>query len=130
MLTSKIIHSLTAAATVSIIMATVYVVVQQNYRTSANDPQIQMAQYLKERLEQGKSIEHLLPPDSIDLKKSLQVYTTFFDGSGKPVSTTAYLNNTIPSFPAVYWILQKIIEKKGLPGSLSKAYAWLLLSAR
>src|SRR5215212_7525120 len=98
MLTSKIIHSLTAAATVSIIMATVYVVVQQNYRTSANDPQIQMAQYLKERLEQGKSIEHLLPPDSIDLKKSLQVYTTFFDGSGKPVSTTAYLNNTMPQF--------------------------------
>lgn len=41
---------------VSIVMATLYAIVQQTYRTAANDPQLQMAYDLKNRIEEGKSI--------------------------------------------------------------------------
>ena len=94
-----IINYLGAGAAISIIMATFYVLVQQMYRDNANDPQIELACELKQRLEHGKSVEHLLPGDTIELGNSLRSFITFYNDEAIPLRSTALLNNKMPALP-------------------------------
>ena len=89
-----------AVIVTTIIIMLVYAVVQQQYRTSANDPQVQMVYELCNYLEKGKSIDAFFTGDITDLSNSLLPFTVLYNADGKPVKTTALLNNQPPQLPA------------------------------
>jgi hypothetical protein len=87
-------------AVVTIIMGVIYATVQQSYRTGANDPQIQMAEDIGAKIQQGKSVENIFQTDAIDISNSLSPFVVLYDGSGKPLRSTGYLNGKKAELPA------------------------------
>ena len=75
----------------------IYVSVQQNLRQGANDPQIQVAEDLADRLNPQTQIPNF--SQTIDLRKSLSTFVIVYNHDGKPIASTAYLDNQIPSPP-------------------------------
>lgn len=96
---TNIISHIAAAIIITIISAVIYVTVQQNFRSSANDPQLQLARDIACRLKQNKNYEDLLPPDSINLLNSLGLFVQFYNQQNEPVFSTAILNGKAPKIP-------------------------------
>lgn len=96
---SEIIPALTAIAVATIIVLLIYAAVQQNYRMSANDPQVGVANDIRHRLENGQSIEGLFPADSLDISRSLGLFAVLYDGSGNPLRSSATLDGIAPRLP-------------------------------
>ncbi len=84
----------------TIIMFALYVAVQQNIRTSANDPQIQMAEDAAVFLGNGFVPSLLIGTSRIDISKSLAPFVIIYDDTGKPISSSGYLNGQVPVLPA------------------------------
>src|SRR5579863_8599259 len=97
---SIFINHLSASLITTILCLLVYASVQQGYRTSANDPQIQLASEIKNHLEQSRSIENIFPADTIDLAKSLGVFAVLYDHDARVVRSSGSLNNKNPVLPA------------------------------
>lgn len=97
---SLLLIHLTAAIVISAIILLVYAAVQQAHRSSANDPQIQIARDVSNALSEGKSINRLLPADTINIEKSLAVFAELFDNNGKPLQSTGLLNGKFPEPPS------------------------------
>ena len=93
----KILQHLSAIVIISIIMLLFYASIQQVYRSNANDPQTQLIYELKNQLEKGRTI--LLNSDSIDLEKSLSVFTGTYDINGNPLQSNGYLDGKLPHMP-------------------------------
>ena len=92
----KTIPHLSAMAIITIIIGLIYCAVQQNYRSSANDPQVQIAQELRSDLQKGK----LMPfDDSVEMQTSLSVFEEACDKNGNPLLSTGYLNGKVPRLP-------------------------------
>ncbi len=85
-------------AIITLLLAIIYAVVQQAYRSGANDPQIQIARDINLKLQQGKSVENYFT-DTIDIARSLSVFNTLFDAEGEPVCSSGYLQNKMPKIP-------------------------------
>ena len=96
---SSIITHFAAAIIITGIILLVYASVQQAHRSSANDPQIQIARDASDALSKGKSIDHLIAADTINLLTSPAVFTEIFDASGKPLQSTGLLNGKLPQPP-------------------------------
>lgn len=77
----------------------VYVTVQQSYRQSANDPQIQIAQDTVLAINSGFSPKDAVFRNKIDISKSLAPYIIIYDESGKPIVSGAILDNKTPNPP-------------------------------
>lgn len=81
----------------------VYTVVQQNYRQSLDDPQIQMAEDTANALLLGATVESVLPTQSIWVNESLSPWIAVFDEKGDIVDRTTAGGKTIffavPGFP-------------------------------
>lgn len=78
----------------------VYVVAQQNYRQSANDPQIAYAQDISASLNTGVSPQEIIPPAKIDISKSLATFIMVFDTSNKLVLSTGEIKGEVPTVPS------------------------------
>lgn len=76
-----------------------YLTVQQNYRQSANDPQIQMSEDIASTLESGKEVASVIPGNAVDLSKSLAPFIIVFNDAGQPISSNASLVGRIPVPP-------------------------------
>ena len=90
---------LSAAAVVTVVTGLIYVAVQQNYRSGANDPQLQIARDINDRLRRGSSIQKYLQ-DSVNLNSDLAVFTTLYDGRAMPVQSSGFLDGKIPRLPS------------------------------
>ena len=99
MVRKKIIHLIPLAIAVTALFATLYLTIQQNYRMSADDPQIQMAEDAATALGNGANPSDLNSSSKIDVAKSLAAFYIIFDQKGKVVSSNASLNNTTPTPP-------------------------------
>ena len=77
-----------------------YVTVQQNYRTSLNDPQIQMAEDAVYYISQGASVSDVVAPIPIDIGKSLAPFTIVYDKNQKPVAYSGRLRGVVPTPPS------------------------------
>lgn len=75
-----------------------YVVVQQNYRQSANDPQIQIAEDLADGLASGQQKAEGLTLSAVDIGKSLSVFRIVLDENGEIVASEASLDGQ-PAIP-------------------------------
>lgn len=96
---------------ITLLIGLIYVSVQQTLRQGANDPQIQVAEDLANQLSQTTK-----PPilnTVVDLKKSLATFVIIFDNRGKPISSTAFLDNQIPAPPlGVFQSAEKFKENR------------------
>jgi hypothetical protein len=62
------------------------VTVQQNYRLSANDPQVQLADDAAAQLKQGQPAATIVGPRQIDAGTSLAPFVTIYDGGDEHTS--------------------------------------------
>jgi hypothetical protein len=79
---------------------TVYVVAQQTWRTSANDPQIQLARDAAAALAAGRPVDTVVAHDSVDMERSLAPFLIVFDADGKIVGASGTLRGHVPVIPA------------------------------
>lgn len=77
----------------------VYATVQQNYRQSLNDPQIQLAEDAARALMRGEDSFSLLPQTQIDIGASLAPYIIIYDEHMNPIAYSGTLNNEPPVPP-------------------------------
>ena len=89
----------TAAILVSGIILLVYTSVQQEYRTGANDPQIQIARDAVSRLKQGKPLNEIMPADTIDLGQSLGIFMQFYDAKNNLLLSNGFDGSKAPTVP-------------------------------
>jgi hypothetical protein len=78
----------------------VYATVQQNYRQTANDPQIQMAEDAASSLEKNWLPSALIPKmELVDIRESLAPFLIIFDDNGIVLESSAKLNGNVPVPP-------------------------------
>lgn len=89
------------ATAVSILSIALYVSVQQNYRASLNDPQIQMAEDGAAILAAGGVPDDVVPrvPRRLDVASSLAPWIAVYDASSTPLEASAVLNAAPPAVP-------------------------------
>lgn len=95
------------AVAVSAIYLSIYVVIQQEIRMSANDPQIQMAQDMANYLNTNKFAQI---SGTVDVSQSLAPFTIIYNLEGVVINANAILDNITPSLPS--GVLQQA-KKKG-----------------
>lgn len=83
----------------SIGLACTYVAVQQNYRTSLNDPQVQVTQDAVVLVANGQTPESLVPTEKINMAISLSPFIIVYDEQGKTVAGSGLLNGAVPTPP-------------------------------
>ena len=86
----------------TIIMLTAYVTIQQNYRMSANDPQIMVVQDIAAALSKGYPAKSLFDGSSkVDVAYSLSPFGMAFDDKGNLLSSSASNSDgAVPMPPA------------------------------
>ena len=90
------------AAAITVLCLLIHVAVQQNYRQSLNDPQIQMAEDAARALEAGTPVAQIIPVgyvETVDLKESLAPWLAFYDATGTPLLSTGVLDGAMPQPP-------------------------------
>lgn len=85
---------------ITVLCALVFVSVQQVYRQSANDPQIQLSEDMARYLAEGKDVKAVMPPMKVDVSKSLVWIVTVYDAAGAVVESNAMLDGQVPVLPA------------------------------
>ena len=89
------------AATITILCGLVYAAVQQNYRQSANDPQIQISEDVVNVLAKGAPPEYIIPKgNTIEMSQSLSPFLIIFDDAGVATATSVTLDGKNPTIPA------------------------------
>lgn len=79
----------------------VEVAVQQHMRTSANDPQIQLAEDVAAVLTRGMNPASVVSGvGAVNMARSLAPFVMIFDAAGKPMLSTGQLNGATPAPPA------------------------------
>lgn len=84
---------------VTVMCGLIYVSVQHSHRSGANDPQLQIALDLKNAIESDRSTEQWMPVDSVDISKSLSVFSTLYNKNGEPLRSTGFLDGQLPRLP-------------------------------
>lgn len=88
------------AAAIIILSLTAFSLVQQNYRMSANDPQIDGLESAIEKINEGAQIEAMLPPiGETEISKIHQPFAIAFDETGKVLGSTVNVDGQNPNFP-------------------------------
>jgi hypothetical protein len=80
----------------------VYAAVQQDYRQSLNDPQIQMAEDAAAAINTGADPKTVVPPTSVDISMSLAPWIAAYGEDGTPIASSGFLFNAkgLPTPPA------------------------------
>jgi hypothetical protein len=95
----SIVLWLPIAAVSTVFAGVVYATVQQSQRSSANDPQLQMAEDAAAQLSRGAAPENVAPGSPVDIARSLAPFTIVFDGDGTVRASTAELDSHTPVPP-------------------------------
>ncbi len=90
---------LPAALVVTLLCGLVYATVQQSFRASANDPQIQLAEDAATRLSHGTPPQAVVSGAKLDMARSLSPFLIVFDDAGQPVASSVQLNGATPVPP-------------------------------
>ncbi len=78
----------------------VYVAVQQNFRTNANDPQIQLAEDFANQLSAGRTVDSINTSISVDMVKSLALFIFVYDDAGNILVGSGKINGQYPALPS------------------------------
>jgi len=103
MQTSFFLHTLKIwlpiAVAVTGIAALAYVLVQQDLRQGANDPQIQIVEDAAVKLAAGAKPATLIGAEKIEISESLTPFEIVTNEKGKIISSSATLDGAAPSIP-------------------------------
>jgi hypothetical protein len=88
------------AIVITAVFLTIYVTVQQNFRTGANDPQIELAENYAIALSSGESLESFTLGKTVDVSESLAPFVVFYDGAGGPIQGSGKLHGSYPIPPS------------------------------
>jgi hypothetical protein len=94
-----LLYWLPMALGITVLAALVYLAVQQNFRQTANDPQIQMAEDAAAQLEEGRQPQAVVGESKVDMARSLAPFLIVYDDTGRPVASSAQLDGQTPSIP-------------------------------
>lgn len=95
----------------TVLCGLIYLSVQQNFRMSANDPQIQVAEDIATGFQTGvTSPQAFVSPYKIDIAKSLGTFVIIFDKNRNVVASNAQLDGQTPSLPKGVF---DYVDKKG-----------------
>lgn len=86
-------------AVATVLLGVLYVAVQQDLRSGANDPQLATAQDLAGRLATGEDVDQVGAGPVVDLARSLAPFVIILDESNKVVASTARLDGATPRPP-------------------------------
>lgn len=89
---------LAVAGSSTILLGTVYVLVQQATRLAVDDLPLSTAQVVKIQLESGTAPADVIPPVKTDLKKQTALFVSITDADRNLLATSASLNGK-PSLP-------------------------------
>lgn len=87
------------ALAITLLSGLLYVVEQQHLRTSANDPQIYLAEDAAVRLKAGVKPVTFATKDPTDIGTSLAPWLAIYDATGTPIVSTGLLHETMPQVP-------------------------------
>lgn len=90
---------LPSALALTLLVGFSYVAVQQVYRTSADDPQLQLAQDAAARLADGAPLEAVVPTGTVDIAKSLSPFVIVYGSDNTPLAGSGTLDGTLPTPP-------------------------------
>jgi len=96
---ASIVQFIPLATVIILVSGLSYVFVQQSYRSSANDPQIQMVIDARNALNGGATPQSLVPTSQIDIAQSQSPYLAIFDQGGQPLASAATLHGAPPVPP-------------------------------
>ena len=99
MKSSNLISHLAIAIIITVLSGLIYATVQQSYRSGANDPQLQLAKDIAFALKNNRSIDQLLPKNTIEISESLAPFVVLYDNNGEPVQSTGMLDGHLPKIP-------------------------------
>lgn len=100
------------AVVVSGICGTTYLTVQQDYRMSANDPQIQIAEDGAAMLNQGQQLNMVVPVTKVPMDMSLAPFVMVFNDQGKLLASSVTLHGQAPQVPAGVFSMVKAQGEK------------------
>jgi hypothetical protein len=84
----------------TVVALAIYAAVQQNYRLTANDPQIEVAQTIADEVKGGIPAESIIgQTGTIDMSASLSLFAMVFDKDGKLLGTSGILGDQQPTPP-------------------------------
>jgi hypothetical protein len=92
-------HWIPLAVAITALCGLVYLVVQQELRQTANDPQIQIAEDAALAMENGAPVNSRLPADKVAIEKSLSPFVIVFDDRGEVIASSATLHGGTPQLP-------------------------------
>lgn len=95
-----IFQAVLLAAVSSLFALAMYLTVQHVLRSSANDPQFQMASEAAAQLEQGDDPTTVVGMRQVDISRSLVPFLIVYDASGEPLASAARLDGSIPQPPS------------------------------
>lgn len=90
---------LPAVLVTSAVALLVFAAGQHELRSSANDPQLQVAEDAAARLSSGAQPAELTTGPQVDLARSLALHLTVYDANGRVLASTATLNGVTPTPP-------------------------------
>ncbi len=93
------------------IAVTIFGTVQQSYRQSANDPQIQLAEDGARVLQAGALPSAVVPQNDIDISQSLAPFVIVYNDLEKPLESSGALNGKIPIPPTGVFDVVRAQEK-------------------
>jgi hypothetical protein len=90
------------AVVIVIFSGLAYAAVQQNYRQSANDPQIQIAEDIADAINTGKAQPDSIvsPEPTADISSSLATFAAIYSATGTPVGSSVSLDGKLPTLPS------------------------------
>ena len=87
------------SALVTLLCGLVFVSLQQAYRLSANDPQIQISEDMVAYLAGGGEVQSVMPPSEVDIAKSLVWFLSVYNEKGEILESNAKLDGQVPVLP-------------------------------
>lgn len=87
------------AVAIILISGMIYMGIQQNYRQSANDPQIQIAEDISTALLSGVPPQAIANPGATDIGKSIGTFIIIYNSSKSAVLSSATLDGKTPQVP-------------------------------
>lgn len=99
-LRATFVNWLPFAIIIVIFSGLVYGTVQQVYRQSANDPQIQIAEDLATAIAQGQPADQIVPVQgTTELANTLSPFVMIYNATSTLIGSSALLDGKNPSFP-------------------------------
>lgn len=87
------------AVVITLLSGLAYAITQQSIRSSANDPQIQLAEDAVHSLESGQTPDVVVPKETVNLRQSLATFVVIYDSTGTVLASSGSLDGRAPTPP-------------------------------